>query len=73
MKEPILNVRDLHYVYGNGQVALDGVSVDIDEGEKIAVIGSNGAGKSTLLKILAGIMKPSSGEVMGEWLYLIHR
>ena len=63
MKEPILSVRDLHYVYGNGQVALDGVSVDINEGEKIAVIGSNGAGKSTFFLNMNGVLTPESGKI----------
>jgi len=36
MKQPILSVRDLHYVYGNGQAGLDGVNIDINEGEKIS-------------------------------------
>ena len=63
MKEPILSVRDLHYVYGNGQAALDGVSVDIKEGEKIAVIGSNGAGKSTFFLNMNGVLIPESGEI----------
>lgn len=63
MKEPILSVRDLHYVYGNGQLALDGVSVDINEGEKIAVIGSNGAGKSTFFLNVNGVLIPESGEI----------
>ena len=63
MKEPILNVRDLHYVYGNGQLALDGISVDINEGEKIAVIGSNGAGKSTFFLNMNGVLIPESGEI----------
>lgn len=63
MKEPILSVRNLHYVYGNGQLALDGVSVDINEGEKIAVIGSNGAGKSTFFLNVNGVLIPESGEI----------
>ncbi|MCE5219794.1 MAG: ATP-binding cassette domain-containing protein [Clostridium sp.] len=63
MKEPILSVRDLYYVYGNGQVALDGISVDINEGEKIAVIGSNGAGKSTFFLNMNGVLTPESGKI----------
>lgn len=63
MKKPILSVQDLHYVYGNGQVALDGVSVDINEGDKIAVIGSNGAGKSTFFLNVNGVLTPESGEI----------
>ena len=49
MKDLILEIKNLHYRYGNGEAALNGVSVDIREGEKIAVVGSNGAGKSSLL------------------------
>ncbi|MEG0249758.1 MAG: ABC transporter ATP-binding protein [Peptostreptococcus sp.] len=44
--------------------ALDNVSLKIDEGKITAVLGINGAGKSTLLKIIAGIIKPDSGEVI---------
>lgn len=43
--------------------ALDNVSVDIQRGEVVGLIGLNGSGKSTLLKIISGILKPSSGEV----------
>ena len=45
-------------------LALDNVSLDVRKGEILGIIGGNGAGKSTLLKILAGIMKPSSGSVV---------
>ncbi len=44
-------------------IALDGITFNVEKGEILGIIGGNGAGKSTLLKILAGIMKPSSGEV----------
>ena len=63
MREPILKIRDLYYGYGNGTTALNGVSMDIYEGEKIAVIGSNGAGKSTFFLNTNGVLKPDQGEI----------
>ncbi|KNZ41168.1 energy-coupling factor ABC transporter ATP-binding protein [Acetobacterium bakii] len=63
MPKPILKVRDLYYSYGNGDAALDGVSVDIYAGEKIAVIGSNGSGKSTFFLNANGVLKADHGEI----------
>lgn len=64
MGKAILKVQDLHYVYGNGTSALDGVSVDIYEGEKIAVLGSNGSGKSTFFLNINGVFVPEQGKVI---------
>lgn len=63
MGKPILKIKDLYYDYGNGTTALNGVSVNIYEGEKIAVIGSNGAGKSTFFLNTNGVLKPDQGEI----------
>lgn len=63
MGKPILKVSNLYYSYGNGDSALDGVSVDIYEGEKIAVIGSNGSGKSTFFLNANGVLKADQGEI----------
>jgi cobalt/nickel transport system ATP-binding protein len=60
---PTLRVRDLNYAYPDGHQALTDVSLDIQEGEKIALVGPNGAGKSTLILNLNGILK---GEGMVE-------
>ncbi len=63
MKKPLLRVKDLSYTYDNASYVLDSVSLDIFEGEKIAVIGSNGAGKSTFFLNLNGVLTPDGGEI----------
>lgn len=57
-------VDQVSYSYGNHR-ALDGVSVQWDEGSLIALVGANGGGKSTLLKLLAGVMRPQQGRIVG--------
>jgi len=64
METLILKVEDLYYIYGNGKSALDGVSVDIYEGEKIAVLGSNGSGKSTFFLNVDGVLTPQQGKII---------
>lgn len=64
MGKVILKVEDLYYTYGNGKSALDGVSVDIYEGEKIAVLGSNGSGKSTFFLNVDGVLTPQHGRII---------
>ncbi len=54
--------RDLRYAYLERFTALDGVSLTLSHGEKVALLGANGCGKSTLLKILDGLVFPDSGE-----------
>ncbi|MCT8977249.1 ATP-binding cassette domain-containing protein [Clostridium sp. CX1] len=64
MKKSILEVEDLYYVYGNGKSALEGVSVSVYEGEKIAVLGSNGSGKSTFFLNINGVFTAEQGKII---------
>ena len=66
MTGTVLHARDLHRQYHMGEElvhAVRGVSLDIDEGEYLAIVGPSGCGKSTLLNLLGGIDRPSSGTV----------
>ena len=62
MKQTILQARDLHVSFA-GVKAADGVSLDIHQGEFLAVIGPNGSGKTTLLNLCTGYVRPKSGSV----------
>ena len=71
MTTPILSARDVHKSYGRGSNrfdALKGVSLDIREGESVAIIGKSGSGKSTLMHVLALLDTPTDGvvELAGE-------
>ena len=64
--EPIIRTVNLHKVFRMGQEkvhALNGVNLSIDRGEFVAILGTSGSGKSTLLNMLAGLEKPSKGEI----------
>ncbi|KRF34571.1 ABC transporter ATP-binding protein [Paenibacillus sp. Soil787] len=58
----MLKVDELGVYYGNIQ-ALKGVSLEVNQGEIVTLIGANGAGKSTLLKSLSGLLKPKQGDI----------
>lgn len=60
---PLLEVRDLHVSYGAIK-ALGGVSLRVDQGEIVSVIGSNGAGKSTLMNAIMGTVRREKGEIV---------
>ncbi len=57
-----LEIKDLHAFYGNIH-ALKGISLTVDEGEIVTLIGANGAGKSTTLKVTSGLLRPREGSI----------
>ena len=59
----MLEVTALSKTYGNGTQALDNISLRIEAGEIVAVVGGSGCGKSTLLRLLSGLDRPSKGHV----------
>jgi energy-coupling factor transport system ATP-binding protein len=60
----MIEFRDVTFVHDNGVKALDSVSLKIDRGETLAIVGENGAGKTTLVKHVTGLLKPTSGTVL---------
>jgi branched-chain amino acid transport system ATP-binding protein len=60
---PLLEVEDMHSYYGHIQ-ALRGISLTVDEGEVVTLIGSNGAGKTTTLRSIHGILPPRQGKII---------
>jgi len=63
MSEPIVSVEDVKFSYPAGVSALKGVTFNIKQGEKVAILGPNGSGKSTLILLIAGLLTPSKGQV----------
>ena len=59
---PLLEVDDIHTYYGNID-ALKGISLEVEEGEVVTLIGSNGAGKSTTLRSISGLTSPRTGTI----------
>src|SRR5438128_12048627 len=59
---PLFAVENVAFSYGHQQV-LFGVSLHVEEGEAVALLGTNGAGKSTLLRCVAGLERPSAGRI----------
>lgn len=60
--EPIIELRNISKKFG-GITALNSVSLEVNEGEVVGLIGDNGAGKSTLIKTLVGVHQPDLGEI----------
>jgi branched-chain amino acid transport system ATP-binding protein len=60
---PLLEINDLIVLYGEIE-ALRGVSLSVDEGQVVTLLGANGAGKSTTLRAISGLAKPAAGEIL---------
>jgi len=72
----LIEIRDLKKIYAQGEEpvhALDGVSIDIDEGEFVAIMGASGSGKSTMLNILGCLDTPTSGSYRLDGLEVAQR
>ena len=63
MTKPVLEINNLETFYGP-IMALRGVSLKVEEGQIVTILGANGAGKSTLLKTVSGVMDPEKGEIL---------
>ena len=63
-KPPLVQIENLTHVYGQTVQAVDRVSLTIDAGEFVAIIGQNGSGKTTLAKHIVGLLKPNGGRVL---------
>ncbi|VAX03829.1 Branched-chain amino acid transport ATP-binding protein LivF (TC 3.A.1.4.1) [hydrothermal vent metagenome] len=62
---PLLSIRNVETYYG-AVMAIRGVSLDVEEGKIVTILGANGAGKSTLLKTISGVMDPEKGKIVFE-------
>lgn len=60
----IISFKDVSFQYPNGFSAIENITFDIEQGEKIAIIGQNGAGKTTTVKMMNGLLKPTKGSVI---------
>lgn len=63
MTQPILELRNVRASYGSIEV-LHGVNLSVGRGEVVALLGPNGAGKSTMIKVVSGLLRPTSGQLI---------
>lgn len=63
-RQPVLEVCGVSYAYPNGNRGVKDISLAVERGEILGIVGSNGSGKTTLAKLMLGLLKPSNGHVM---------
>ncbi|MDB5641991.1 MAG: transporter ATP-binding protein [Hyphomicrobiales bacterium] len=63
---PAVSIRNVRLGFGSNRLVLDNISFDIRQGEFLSIVGPSGCGKTTLLRLIAGLLKPSSGELAFE-------
>lgn len=60
----MIQIKGVNFQYASGESVLENIDLEIQEGEVLSIIGKNGAGKSSLLRLIAGLTKPTSGEIL---------
>ena len=63
MSNLIVEIKDVSHSYGDNETTLRNVNLQVNKGEKVAILGPSGSGKSTLLRLIAGLEKPQSGSI----------
>lgn len=66
MTAPLVEIRDVRFAYRTGPEILKGISLSVEPGEIVCLLGSNGTGKTTLLRALLGFTQPKGGEILVE-------
>ncbi len=63
MTNPVISINDVKFNYPAGVTALKGITLEVTQGERVALLGPNGSGKSTLILLIAGLLTPNLGEI----------
>lgn len=73
MSHTVLELKDISYSYPDSEPALNHISLTINRGDRIAILGNNGAGKSTFFLVCNGILKPQSGKLLYNGSEILHK